>query len=276
MAKLNCGTFELYYEDSGGAGEPVVLLHGSWGDHHQWDAVAGRLAPTYRVLSYDRRGHGASAAPGKPMALAEQVTDLSMLLSVIGRGPVHVVANGTGASISLALALQRPDQVRSLNLHEPPLFGLLAGEAESSELYQGVRALEDRTVRLLRAGDRAGAAQGFANGASSEPGGWAELPPEVQRSFAENGAATLKESEDPATQNLELSRFAAYRDPIVLTGGARSASVYASVREHLNAGFYGALQFSFPAAGHFPHVTHPEEFAHVAGEFCRYASRRSA
>ena len=35
----------------------VVLVHGSWGNHHNWDAVVPAFARSFRVLSYDRRGH---------------------------------------------------------------------------------------------------------------------------------------------------------------------------------------------------------------------------
>ena len=41
--------------------DTVVLVHGSWGDHHNWDAVAPMLARSFRVLTYDRRGHSPGA-----------------------------------------------------------------------------------------------------------------------------------------------------------------------------------------------------------------------
>jgi pimeloyl-ACP methyl ester carboxylesterase len=60
---------ELYYELSG-SGEPLVLVHGSWGDHHNWDAVAGSPAQSFQVLTFDRRGHSASERPaGKAACL---------------------------------------------------------------------------------------------------------------------------------------------------------------------------------------------------------------
>ena len=55
---------KLHYTDSGGDGRPVVLIHGwplsgeSWA--HQTDALTGA---GYRVITYDRRGFGASDKP---------------------------------------------------------------------------------------------------------------------------------------------------------------------------------------------------------------------
>jgi pimeloyl-ACP methyl ester carboxylesterase len=50
-----------FYERQG-VGPPIVLVHGSWGDHHNWDAVVPGLAREYDVIRYDRRGHSQSLA----------------------------------------------------------------------------------------------------------------------------------------------------------------------------------------------------------------------
>ncbi|MCI4351241.1 MAG: alpha/beta hydrolase [Thermoplasmata archaeon] len=275
MPKLDRGTFRLDYEESGGGGERMALVHGSWGDRHQWDPAAAKLAASYRVISYDRRGHGASPIARETVSLAEQVSDLSELISMVGRGALHVVATGTGATIALRLALLRPEQVLSLNLHEPTLAGLLEGDPTAVRAFQTLTELDASVVSRLRAGDRLGAAQAFVNGAAAEPGGWAQLPPASQASFVQNAPATLRELEDAALRQMELLPFATHREPIVLTGGSRSAQGFAAINEHVATGFYHALRYSFEGAGHFPHITHPDQFAVVAGEFCRFASQHA-
>lgn len=275
MAKLSRGTFQLEYEVAGGGAERIVLVHGSWGDHHQFDAAAAKLAASYRVLSYDRRGHGASPVSRETVSLAEQVADLSELISIVGQGAAHVVATGAGATIALKLALLRPEQVRSLNLHEPSLTGVLEDDPNALALHEAMRQLEATVLGRLQAGDPTGAAQIYVNGAAAEPGGWAQIPPPSQRAFVQNARATRTELEDAGFRHLDLGSFATHREPIVLTGGSRSAPVFASINEHVAEGFYHALRFSFEGAGHFPHATHPEQFAHVADEFCRFAARQS-
>jgi pimeloyl-ACP methyl ester carboxylesterase len=275
MAKLNRGTFHLAYEDSGGSGEPVVLVHGLWGDHHQWDNVKTRLSGAYRVITYDRRGHGASTLSKETLGLADHTSDLTELISLVGRGPVHLVANDSGGTIALDLARLRPDEVRSVNLHEPSLVGLLESEPMAAMSRNGFTELESTVAGRIQARDATTAAQTYANGVSAEAGGWAQIPPEVQRTFVANAAAALKELEDPAMRQMELTPFATYREPIVLTGGSRSAPVFASINDHVAGAFYHALRYSFDGAGHFPHVTHAESFAHVATEFCQFASRQN-
>jgi pimeloyl-ACP methyl ester carboxylesterase len=275
MAKLNRGTFQLDFQESGTQGDRVAVVHGRWGDHHQWDAAVARLAGSYRVISYDRRGHGASPVSRETVSVAEQVADLSELISMVGRGAVHLVAIGAGATIALKLALMRPEQVRSLNLHEPTLTGLLADDPVAAPMYQGFRELESHVVGRLRSGDRLGAAQTYVNGAAAEPGGWAQLPAAAQAAFVQNAPATLREFEDAALHQMELTSFATYREPIVITGGTRSAPGFAAINDHVAAGFYHALRYTYDGAGHFPHATHPELFARVADEFCRFAAQQS-
>ena len=50
----------LFWEQHGDRGAPVVFVHGSWGDHHNWDAVVPAFARSFRVFTYDRRGHSQS------------------------------------------------------------------------------------------------------------------------------------------------------------------------------------------------------------------------
>jgi pimeloyl-ACP methyl ester carboxylesterase len=272
MPKLDLGTFEIHYEESGGRGDPVVLVHGSLGDHHQWDGVASRLSASCHVLSYDRRGHGASSSPAGSVALADQVADLATLLSIAGHGASHIVGNGVGGTIALQLALLRPELVRSLHVHEPSLLGLLSADARATETYAAARAMEASVAGHLRSGDAQGGAQAYVDGISLEPGSWNGLPPVVQSSFVANAGATLRELSDPTTENMEIARFASYRDPVLVTGGTKSAPVFAAINERVVDAFYRANQHSYEGAGHLVHITHPDGFAQLVSQFCQYAA----
>ncbi|HET7475556.1 MAG TPA: alpha/beta hydrolase [Dermatophilaceae bacterium] len=65
MATLSTGPVELHYEDSGGDGRPVVLVHGWPLSAASWTPVRDAAVEAgYRVVAYDRRGFGRSAKPG--------------------------------------------------------------------------------------------------------------------------------------------------------------------------------------------------------------------
>jgi pimeloyl-ACP methyl ester carboxylesterase len=57
MPTTSVNGIELYWELNGDSGAPVVLVHGSWGDHNNWASVVPALSRSLRVLTYDRRGH---------------------------------------------------------------------------------------------------------------------------------------------------------------------------------------------------------------------------
>jgi pimeloyl-ACP methyl ester carboxylesterase len=56
MPKTLLNGVEIYWERTGERGDSLVLVHGSWVDHHTWDAIAPALARDFRVVTYDRRG----------------------------------------------------------------------------------------------------------------------------------------------------------------------------------------------------------------------------
>jgi pimeloyl-ACP methyl ester carboxylesterase len=62
MPTANVNGVRIFYELNG-TGDALVLVHGSWVSHHSWDPVAPRLADSFRVLTYDRRGHSESERP---------------------------------------------------------------------------------------------------------------------------------------------------------------------------------------------------------------------
>ncbi len=62
QAMVRVGVDELWADDTGGTGHPVVLLHPGVGDSTIWDAVLPGLAARYRVIRYDVRGYGRSPA----------------------------------------------------------------------------------------------------------------------------------------------------------------------------------------------------------------------
>ena len=65
----------LVARDHGGAGRPVLLLHGLAGRCGEWDATAARMREWYRVVALDQRGHGASERGPGDMSRSAYVAD---------------------------------------------------------------------------------------------------------------------------------------------------------------------------------------------------------
>lgn len=72
---------EIYYEDSGGSGQPIVLIHGWPLSGRMWEAQINALtAAGFRCVSYDRRGFGASGKPAGGYDYDTMTSDLRDLI----------------------------------------------------------------------------------------------------------------------------------------------------------------------------------------------------
>ena len=80
VGRENSADIEIYYEDHG-AGQPVVLIHGYPLSGRAWDRqVPALLQAGYRVITYDRRGFGASSQPATGYDYDTFAADLHTLL----------------------------------------------------------------------------------------------------------------------------------------------------------------------------------------------------
>jgi pimeloyl-ACP methyl ester carboxylesterase len=161
MATKRVNGVRLRYELSGAGEVPLVLVHGSWGSHHNWDRVVPGFAESFRVLTYDRRGHSESELPSGPGSIREDVGDLSALIEHLGLAPAYVAGDSRGSSITLRLAGERPDLLRGLIAHEPPLFSLLADEPAMAPMLEAVGTRIGAVLERIGSGDHARAAQQF-------------------------------------------------------------------------------------------------------------------
>jgi pimeloyl-ACP methyl ester carboxylesterase len=111
---------EVWAEHVAGPGVPVVLLHPGVGDSRVWDPVMPRLVERHRVIRYDVRGYGRSAAPTAGFSLAG---DLVSVLDQLGLEQVVLVGCSMGGDTALSLALAEPARVRALALLCPGVSG---------------------------------------------------------------------------------------------------------------------------------------------------------
>lgn len=107
--------------DTGGAGSPVVLVHGFGSDRFSWLANQPALQAAHRVFALDLPGHGAEA-------LAETTMDeiaalVAHSIEAEGLGSVDLVGHSLGAAICILVAAARPDLVRGLVLIAPAGLG---------------------------------------------------------------------------------------------------------------------------------------------------------
>jgi pimeloyl-ACP methyl ester carboxylesterase len=100
--------------------EPALLVHGLGGSATNWTDLAGLLRGHLDIEAIDLPGFGRSgAAPDNDYSLRAHARAVIGYLEQSARGPVHLVANSMGGAVSIIVAAQRPDLVRTLTLISP-------------------------------------------------------------------------------------------------------------------------------------------------------------
>jgi pimeloyl-ACP methyl ester carboxylesterase len=260
MSVAHVNGTNIFYELQG-TGEPLVLVHGSWADTTQWKLVRPRLAESFQVLVYDRRGHGRSERSNTQGSIDEDGDDLASLLEALALVPAHVVTNSWGGNIALRLACRRPELFRSLTCHEPPLWGLLTDDPDSQVLLsQGVESLESVSSRIA-AGDHAGAARQFVDEVAFGRGVWDnQLSAESRQMFVRNAPTYLDELRDPNRIAIDAEALAALEVPIRLTQGSESPPMFSRLIDRLDALMLTVTRETIQGAGHVPQSTTPEAY----------------
>ncbi|XQU68954.1 hypothetical protein OJJOAM_001685 [Cupriavidus sp. H18C1] len=110
------GDVTLHARIDGTEGPWVVLCHGLACDHTLWDATAAHLAPRYRVLRYDLRGHGGSDAPVGPYSMLRMADDLVALMDGLDVPQAHFIGISLGGMIGQTFAVRYPERLHSLTL----------------------------------------------------------------------------------------------------------------------------------------------------------------
>lgn len=269
MATANVNGVRLFYELSGASNGPLVLVHGSWVSHHDWDLVIPELAESFRVLTYDRRGHSESEGPTAQGSVREDVADLAALIEHLGLAPAWVAGNSFGASITLRLAGERPDLLRGVIAHEPPLFSLLADDPAVAPMLEEVGRRVSTVVARIGSGDRSGAAEEFVETVALGPGSWAQLPPDLKQTFIENAPTFLDEACDPESLAFDLAWIKEFPRPSLVSVGDQSPPTFAPVVSKLAHVMPNVEVVRFPDAGHMPHVTHPAAYVETITAFIR-------
>jgi pimeloyl-ACP methyl ester carboxylesterase len=260
-----------------GAGEPVVLVHGSVSDLRTWTTQLAVLGREFRAIAYSRRyaRPNTDIPEGVDDPMAPHVEDLAALLGAWGAAPAHLVGHSLGGFIALLAAIRHPGLVRSLVLIEPPVIPLLIDLPP--RLPQLLRLLFSdpgmalavirfaaRTVapatRAFRRGDDEAAVAALGRGILG-PEAFRRLSPERYQQVWENRrtdkAQLLGEGFPPISAE-EVRRVGV---PVLLLQGAESPALFHGLTERLLGLLPDARRTVIERASHIVHEDAPERTA---------------
>ena len=247
----------LHYWLAGPAGAPVIALVNSLGtDARIWNGVIAPLSARYRVLSYDKRGHGLSDTPPGEYALDDHVDDLIGLLDHLGLDHFALAGISVGGLIAQGLALRAPERLAALVLCDTaPKVGDAAGwndriaTVRSRGLDAIVDALMDRWF-----------SPAFQQQRPDELAGWRNL---LLRGDAAGYVATCATLRDT-----DLSgQIGAIAVPTLVVAGSADRATPVALVQRCAEAIPGARFEILDGVGHIPSIEQPAALAALIGQF---------
>lgn len=255
---------DLPYEVRG-TGDPVLLVHGAFGQAEIWEPASSLLAEERRVVAYDRRGYGRSTSQATS-DFGQHIGDAATILEEVIEEPATVVGWSTGGNIGLGLAVERPDLVRSLVVIEPAFHGLRHFPG-----FAMVRTMLKISFLKARSRPPAEIAETFGRfeldyRSGSDRNAWDELSDQFRRIWCDNGAGWLGNEGAGlgwAMERVPKSAVAECGVPITYVLGEKSHAFIHRLNVKLARAVPDMTTVTVPDATHALHVQQPDALVDV-------------
>jgi 3-oxoadipate enol-lactonase len=148
MAQISANDINLYYEVHGD-GQPLIFIHGLGSSTDDWEFQVPEFSKSYRVITFDLRGHGRSDKPAGPYQIPMLAADLAGLLQALHIPPAHLVGLSLGGAVAFQFALDNPEKVKTLTIvNSGPSLGGTPEEARQ-EIERRVGIVQQLGMRAM-------------------------------------------------------------------------------------------------------------------------------
>lgn len=256
MSFASINAVALHYGIAGAPeGVPLVLVNSLGTDFRIWDDVVALLAPRYRILRYDKRGHGLSDAPAGQYSLDDHVSDLIGLVRHCSFERFALCGISIGGMIAMRFAALHPERVGGLVLADT---GAAIGTASTwndriaKVGADGMSAIAEAVVeRWVTPEFRASSPAAFA--------GWRNM---LERCPPQGYVASCASVRD-ADLSADLGRITA---PTLVLVGDKDIVTPVALSQPLADGIPNARLRQVPDAGHVPSIEQPRALAKLIDE----------
>jgi len=284
--RVPVGRSDLYAREIG-RGQPIIVLHGGPDfDHSYFLPDMDRLSDSYRLLYYDQRGRGRSAAGVEPedVTMESEVADLDKVRQYFHLDRAAILGHSWGAVLALEYVLRHPDRVSQLILMNP-------APASAADFAQ---MRKERPARLGADLDRLRAIAATDKFKEGDPDTVAALyrihfKPALARSadldkvmaslrasFTKEGILKARKIEDRLTDDTWASakgydllpKLAAVRVPAIVISGDHDF-IPADTASHIARAIPGARLVTLKDCGHFSYLECPGAVRKELDEFFR-------
>jgi 3-oxoadipate enol-lactonase len=232
---------------------PVIMLsHGIATSLAIWDDLVPFLAPRYRVLRYDSRGHGGSEATSGAYSLQQLAADVIAILDELNVDRMHFVGLSMGGMVGMELALRAPERMTSLAVcnargSSPPPYRDAWVERSASVRARGIETIVESSIGrwftpgfLAHRVDAVEAVRGTVRGTSVD-------------GYCGSAAALCELDHEKHLSRLTM--------PLLFLTGAQDQGAPPAVMKPMQRRAPGSRYVELPDAGHISVMEQPQLFA---------------
>jgi 3-oxoadipate enol-lactonase len=262
------------YDDSGGAGVPVVLLHGFPLDRTVWDEQLAALAAAgARVIRVDLRGCGESEPSDGPALMEALAGDVAGVLDALQVERAALVGHSIGGYVALAFFRMYEERVAGLALVASHVAEDASRNANADPAQRELAAgRDDLAARLERDGTMDAAVDSylpryFAPSAYRERLELVERTRAIMQRQNARGCAQLVRGMKERLDSHDLLEDV--RVPALVIAGAKDAYLKAETLRETAAAIAGAEFVQLAGVGHLPMLEAPAETANALAAFAQ-------
>jgi len=264
MPSLRVNGYDIAYAEAG-AGDPVLLIHGTLGDQRSFAPQMEPLGARFRVLALSMRHCWPGTwEEGGDFTIDRHVADVAGFIEALGAGPVRLVGHSRGGHIAFRVAERHPTLLRALVLAEPggELDESLGGRPAATGRQAGAFA---EAAALIAAGDIEGGLRRVAEHTGG-PGAW-ERRPEARKAISRANARTLLGQVHERRAPYSRAAAESIRTPTLLLAGANTLPNFVANLDALERVMPNVRRGTIPNATHGLNNDNPAAFNAAVLEF---------
>jgi 3-oxoadipate enol-lactonase len=257
--KATVNGIETYYELHGKDGAPwLVFSHSLACNVRMWDGQVEAFKDRFRILLYDTRGHGQSAAPKGPYTLEQLADDLAALLKALQVRKPHYVGLSMGGMIGQTAALRYPDLFATLTLADTTS----RYPVEAQPLWEGrIRTAEAQGLQpLVQPTLERWFTEGFRKRAPDVVAG-------IGKAIAATPVAGYVGCSHAIPKINLTARLNEIRCPVLVLCGDKDPGTPPDMSREIHAAAPGSKLVMIPDAAHLANVEQPEHFNRALEDF---------
>jgi pimeloyl-ACP methyl ester carboxylesterase len=221
-----------------GRGKPVILVHGGLANADYWGLQVRALAPHYKVIVLDSRGHGRSTRSAAPIGYDLMSSDVLALMDYLHIRKAALVGWSDGAIIGLDIAIHHPERLTRLFAFAANSDPSGVGDTSRNPVWIAYMKRVKREYQTL----------------SPTPGQFKTFAADVTNMWATQ----------PHFTDEQLSHISV---PTWIVDGDHDAAIKRENTDHMAALIPGAGELILPAVSHFAFLQDPEMFNQVLLDF---------